>query len=269
MDYVIESLKKYVHNKTNVPKTMRVDEEFFIKHPWEVLNKPGHQACWIIAKCRWKDRSALKRELITKEGYHWKQQGKAFRRSDEVAKKYLTYTKLRQGNKSKGKAQDIDIHEEKPDGCNERLFSMIEYTVISDHPECKDYCVVKLQRGQYNSPPSIPRKRKRSRGDQPTQGSATCINDDDEQLGLQAGAGNKYYCAMQQEGGDNDDNNGLHHMEMMRLWDCYNPDDDDDVMLQQLLQQLDDDQGASPYQLSHHQTLSHGWNLDSFIPNDV
>ena len=85
--------------------------------------------------------------LRTKDGYHWKQHGKpckSFISDSEVTRKHLSYTKLG------GKKRNLD------DSVESKNFHMVEYT-LSD-VEFKDYCVVKLQKGNSSKQGS---KRKR------------------------------------------------------------------------------------------------------------
>lgn len=132
VESLMESLKDYVLDKSNRPRNMEVYEDFFFKHPSDVLNRPDVEYCWLVARCIWKENDSSKREMITKNDYHWKQQGKVSRYSNEISKRYLTYTKL--GKKRKRSNEKDEM----------QAFTMLEYTWVGAG-NFKDYCLVRLK----------------------------------------------------------------------------------------------------------------------------
>ncbi|KAH7365725.1 hypothetical protein KP509_18G042700 [Ceratopteris richardii] len=64
------TLRDYA-NSGRVPENIEIDEDFFCKHPWEAFRE--HQESLLIVRVNYTSKG--KRQLSTKSGYHWKQQG--------------------------------------------------------------------------------------------------------------------------------------------------------------------------------------------------
>lgn len=116
------------------PKNIKVDEDFFTRHPWEVLTEGD--SCFLIARCNFLSQNntknkSLNRNRGTRDHYHWKQQGKPVEK-DGFSKKYFTYERLKA--KKKGADQFHDVS----------LYKMKEYTVEA----VKSYCLIKLCKRQ-------------------------------------------------------------------------------------------------------------------------
>ncbi|KAI5068392.1 hypothetical protein GOP47_0016737 [Adiantum capillus-veneris] len=126
LDSLVPALREYSVNLKS-PRNIQVDEDFFLKHPWDICAANGH-TCFLIVRCNYKSNG--KRLMLTKDGYHWKQQGRAVKKNRDYVKKYFTY------EKQKGKNNDgVKYH----DGCT---YSMDECTV----EDTKDYALVKLHK---------------------------------------------------------------------------------------------------------------------------
>lgn len=141
LDTRIEILKDFVLNKTPPPRSTPLDERLYFKHPWEIL-RPEDKSCWLIARCRWKPNKAT-RELITEQGFHWKQQSQPITR-DNISTKYRTYERMH---------KQIDASDE-----DMMKYTMVEYMIedAANHvADFKHYCLVKLSREK--------RTRKRAR----------------------------------------------------------------------------------------------------------
>lgn len=143
VESLMQSLKDFVLDKSSPPRNVEVHEDFFTKHPWDVLNRQDVESCWLIARRIWKQKDSSKRELITMGNYHWKQQGKPSSHSNEISKRYLTYTEL--GKKKRES--------------NGMSYTMLEYAFVGAE-DLKDYCLVKLSHGRVSQ--NQARKRPKS-----------------------------------------------------------------------------------------------------------
>lgn len=137
LKYLLHALKKFALDGVTL-KNIKVHEDFFTKHPWELLTEDG--SCFLIARCKFmcQNNTKDKRGMVTKDHYHWKQQGGVIKKNG-FSIKYFTYR--RQKAKKKGLDQ---LHDES-------LYTMKECTVEA----IKDYCLIKLCKG----PPSVAGKR--------------------------------------------------------------------------------------------------------------
>lgn len=130
---LICALKNYALNDVT-PKNIKVDEDFFTRHPWEVLTEGD--SCFLIAQCKFLSQNntknkSLNRDRGTRDHCHWKQQGKPVKKND-FSKKYFTYKRLKA--KKKGADQFHDVS----------LYKMKEYTVEA----VESYCLIKLCKRQ-------------------------------------------------------------------------------------------------------------------------
>ncbi|KAI5073632.1 hypothetical protein GOP47_0011645 [Adiantum capillus-veneris] len=109
-------------------RNIQVDEDFFLKHPWDVYTANDHTYLLVVC-CKYTSKG--KRVMLTKDDYHWKQQGPpVVKKNSDYTLKYFTY------KKRKGKQIDIAKHH---DGCT---YFMEECTVDS----VKGYVLVKLHK---------------------------------------------------------------------------------------------------------------------------
>ncbi|KAH7279762.1 hypothetical protein KP509_37G035300 [Ceratopteris richardii] len=85
---LVDALRTYA-NDGKVPNCIKIDMDFFEKHPWEVCTEG--QQCLLIVPLNFNKQ---KRKLITKNGYHWKQRGRPSAKGSGI-KKYFSYEKLK------------------------------------------------------------------------------------------------------------------------------------------------------------------------------
>lgn len=113
------------------PQNIRVLEDFYEKHPWEVFTGEGH-AYWLIAHLKFTSKGF--RKLTTKGYYHWKQSGPPAKMSKYTGK-YYTYIKR------KGKEKDADQQHA------ESSYTMKEYTM----EDVKQYSLIELVKEKASS----------------------------------------------------------------------------------------------------------------------
>lgn len=104
------SFKQFVHFGM-APMNCRVIEDFYEKHPWEILT--DEQVRWIIARPKFTMR---KTRQLTTRGYRWWQRGRPVENSG-YSVKYYAYTER------KGKGKDPSQQHA------ESLYTMQEYTL--------------------------------------------------------------------------------------------------------------------------------------------
>ncbi|KAH7365727.1 hypothetical protein KP509_18G042800 [Ceratopteris richardii] len=122
---LMDTLRDYANNG-RVPENIGVDEDFFYKHPWEARKEDLEN--FSIVRVIYTSKG--KRQLKTKSGYHWKQQGPGIVKEGYVMK-YFRY-KTMKANQQDGCTNQYDL--------NETVFSMQEYTV----KDVNDYSIIKL-----------------------------------------------------------------------------------------------------------------------------
>ncbi|KAI5068393.1 hypothetical protein GOP47_0016738 [Adiantum capillus-veneris] len=75
LESLVPTLREYASN-TKSARNIEVDEDFFGKHPWDVCTDGDTYV--LIVRCNYKSKGNT-RVRLTKDGYHWKQQGKAMK----------------------------------------------------------------------------------------------------------------------------------------------------------------------------------------------
>ncbi|MCO5551939.1 hypothetical protein L7F22_005446 [Adiantum nelumboides] len=123
LESLVPTLRNYAFNES-LPRNVQVVEDFFDKHPWEVCTAIGHVL--LIVRIY---KSKGKRVMLTKDDYHWKQQGRPMVKKNNI-RKYFTY------KKRKGKQNDAVKHH---DECS---YFMEECTV----EDVKSHGLVKLHK---------------------------------------------------------------------------------------------------------------------------
>ncbi|KAI5068394.1 hypothetical protein GOP47_0016739 [Adiantum capillus-veneris] len=125
LESLVPTLLEYAFN-TKSPGNIQVDDNFFLKHPWDVCT--DGDTFFLIVRCNYKSKGNT-RAMLTKDGYHWKQQGPAVVKKNHILK-YFTY------KRRKGKLNDSIKHH---NGCT---YFMDECTVEG----IRGYALVRLHK---------------------------------------------------------------------------------------------------------------------------